>query len=204
MLPIETQLLQAGLATIGFCTGLSRHGPEWRHDAVLLEDLTDAEADVLGALMQRVRAAPGQVMIREGDVGDWMLLILSGTVDITKHVALHEDAHATTTSPNTPPSPGLQISPTSQTSSASQTSRLAVVRQGAAIGEMSMFDAAPRYASCTAIEQVEAGLLTRATIARLIQAHPNVAAKLLVKLTQLLAQRLRNTSNQLVKLLEKK
>ena len=66
-----------------------------------------------------------------------------------------------------------------------------------------MFDASPRYATCTAIEQVEAGLLTRATIARLIQAHPNVAAKLLVKLTQLLAQRLRNTSNQLVKLLEK-
>jgi CRP/FNR family transcriptional regulator, cyclic AMP receptor protein len=173
-LPIETQLQQAGLEVVGFCNGLSRQAPKWRHDAVLLEDLTDAEADALGALMLLVRAQPGQVMIREGDVGDWMLLILNGTVDVTKK------------------------------SEQDEPSRLAVVKQGAAVGEMSMLDAAPRYASCTALEEVQAGVLTRATIARLIEDHPKVAAKLLVKLTQLLAQRLRNTSNQLVKLIQKK
>jgi dihydrodipicolinate reductase len=37
----------------------------------------------------------------------------------------------------------------------------------------------------------------------LISSNPAVGAKLLVKLTQLLAQRLRNTSNQLVKALRK-
>ena len=37
----------------------ARHVPKWRHDAVLLEDLTDAEADALGALMPLVRAQPG-------------------------------------------------------------------------------------------------------------------------------------------------
>ena len=171
---IEAQLQQAGLAMVGYCNGLSRHGPQWRHDAVLLEDLSDAEADALGALMPLVRAQPGQVLIREGDVGDWMLLILSGTVDVTKK------------------------------SEQDETSRLAVIKQGAAVGEMSMLDAAPRYASCTAIEEVQAGVLTRATIAHLIQEHPKVGAKLLVKLTQLLAQRLRNTSNQLVKLIQQK
>lgn len=178
MLSIETQLQQAGLEAIGYCTGLSRRGPQWRHDAVLLEDLTDAEADALGAFMPLVRAASGQVMIREGELGDWMLLILSGTVDITKKSDQHEVSH--------------------------EVSRLAVVKDGAAIGEMSMFDAAPRYATCTAIQEVQAGLLTRATIAKLIQEHPKVAAKLLVKLTQLLAQRLRNTSNQLVRKLQTK
>ena len=66
---------------------------------------------------------------------------------------------------------------------------------------MSMLDSAPRNASCTALEEVQAGVLTRSTIAHLIHEHPAVGAKLLVKLTQLLAQRLRNTSNQLVKLL---
>ena len=174
MLPIETQLQHAGLELLGRCNGLSRHAPKWRHDAVLLEDLTDAEADALGALMPLVRAQPGQVMIREGDVGDWMLLILSGTVDVTKN------------------------------SEHGETSRLAVIQQGAAVGEMSMLDAAPRYATCTAIEEVQAGVLTRQTIGHLIQEHPAVGAKLLVKLTQLLAQRLRNTSNQLVRLLQEK
>ena len=173
-LPIETQLQQAGLEVKGYCNGLSRHAPQWRHDAVLLEDLSDTEADALGALMPLVRAQPGQVMIREGDLGDWMLLILSGTVDVTK------------------------------TSEQDGISRLAVIKQGAALGEMSMLDSAPRYASCTAIEEVQAGVLTRATIAHLIQEHPKVGAKLLVKLTQLLAQRLRNTSNQLVRVLQQK
>ena len=39
----------------------------------------------------------------------------------------------------------------------------------------------------------------RAAVARLIKARPDIGAKLLVKLTQRLAQRLRNTSGQLVK-----
>ena len=44
-------------------------------------------------------------------------------------------------------------------------------------------------------------MLDRAAVARLIKARPDIGAKLLVKLTQLLSQRLRNTSAKLVKLL---
>ena len=77
-----------------------------------------------------------------------------------------------------------------------------MIRRGAAIGEMSMLDGEPRNATCVAIEVVEAGVLTRGSIGALIEEHPAVGAKLMVKLTQLLAQRLRNTSNQLVKVLE--
>ena len=165
------RLERAGLQVDGLCTGLSGHVAGWRQTSALLEDLTVEEADALGALMPRLRARAGQVLIREGEVGDWMLLLMSGTVDVVK------------TADN-----GTQ-------------SRLAVIREGTAVGEMSMLDAAPRYATCIAIEDVQAGILTRAVIARLIQDHPAISSKLLVKLTQLLAQRLRNTSNQLVKLL---
>lgn len=169
---IEQYLQSVGLELLGTCTGLSLYTPGWRHGTALLEDLAPHEMDALGALMPRVRAQPGQILIHEGDVGDWMLLLLDGTVDVTKK------------------------------SGASGTARLAVIKQGAAVGEMSMFDAAPRYASCLAIETVEAGVLTRATIAQLIADHPAVGAKLLVKLTQILAQRLRNTSNQLARSLQ--
>ena len=170
---LQAQFARAGLAMDGVCTGLSGYSAQWRQTAALLEDLSTDEADSLGALMPLVRARAGQALIKEGDVGDWMLLLLSGTVDVIK------------------------------TSGAGVVSRLAVIKQGAAVGEMSMLDAAPRYATCLAIEDVQAGVLTRAVIARLIQDHPAIGAKLLVKLTQLLAQRLRNTSNQLVKLLQK-
>ena len=170
---LQAQFERAGLMLDGTCVGLSRYGLQWRQTAALLEDLTVEEADTLGALMPLLRARAGQALITEGEVGDWMLLLLGGTVDVTKR------------------------------SESGEVSRLAVIKQGAAVGEMSMLDAAPRYATCTALEDVQAGVLPRAVIARLIQDHPAIGAKLLVKLTQLLAQRLRNTSTQLVKLLQK-
>ncbi len=169
---LETSLAQAGLVVSGVCDDLPSRAAQWAHTAALIEDLTPLEAATLGALMPKVRAPAGQALIREGDVGDWMLLLLSGTVDVCKA----DDQGAP--------------------------SRLAVIKFGAAVGEMSMLDGSPRYATCTAIDDVEAGVLTRAAIAGLIREHPAIGAKLLVKLTQLLAQRLRNTSNQVVKLVQ--
>ena len=170
---LRERFAQAGLRLEGHCEGLSRYMLQWRHAAALIEDLTVEEADTLGTLMPRLHARAGQTLIREGEVGDWMLLVLSGTVDVYK------------------------------TSESGGMSRLAVIMQGTAVGEMSMLDAAPRNATCVAIEDVQAGVLTRTMIAHLIQDHPVIGAKLLVKLTQLLAQRLRNTSSRLVKLLQK-
>jgi CRP-like cAMP-binding protein len=177
-LPTQNQLQlrahfeRAGLEVQGVCENLSSLGEHWRQTAALLEDLTPEEADILGGMMPTLRARAGQTMIEQGEVGDWMLLVLEGTVDVVKRAEN-----------------GI-------------VSRLAVVKEGASIGEMSMLDSAPRYASCIAIEEVSAGILTRAVITHLIQAHPAIGAKILVKLTQLLAQRLRNTSNRLVKVLQ--
>lgn len=151
----------SGCAAIAQDAELLRSSP-------LLEDFHEAEAAILGRYMERVLAAPGQQLITEGQINDWMLL-LAGTVDVTKR---RPDGSAT---------------------------RLAVVGPGAVLGEMSMLDGEARYATCTAIEAVAAAVLRREAMGRLIADHPAVGAKLLVKITQLLAQRLRNTSNQLVR-----
>jgi CRP-like cAMP-binding protein len=169
---IAEQLEAAGLEVAGTCAGIASRGPQLLHHATLLEDFASDEVEALGGAMLRLRARAGQRLIAEGEIGEWMLLLLAGTVDVTK------------------------MTP------AGQPSRLAVIRPGAAIGEMSMLDGEPRYASCVALDDVEAGILTREAIARLIKDHPAAGAKLLVKLTQLLAQRLRNTSNQLVRRVE--
>lgn len=171
--PIERRLLDAGLELVGSCANLLDRGPQLLRNAALLEDFRPEEVSALGAAMLLIRAQPGQTLIAEGETGDWMLLLLSGTVDVTRR------------------SPGGEVS------------RLAVIRQGAAIGEMSMLDGELRAATCVALEAVEAGVITRGAIGQLIREQPAVGAKLLVKLTQLLAQRLRNTSNQLVKALQK-
>ncbi len=169
---VQEQLRAAGLELAGDCAALGQAGAFGVQNALLLEDFSAEEAGALGAVMPLLRAAPGQVLIREGDNGNWMLLVLSGTVDVTKRRP-HGGA-----------------------------SRLAVVKGGTTLGEMSMFDGEPRNATCTAIDQVQAGLLEREAISTLIREQPAVGAKLLVKLIQLVAQRLRNTNNQLLKLLQ--
>lgn len=177
---LETQLQAAGLQLLGRCEQLSRW-PGLLQQSPLLQDFTLAEADTLGAQMLHVRAQAGQVLIAEGDASDWLMLLLRGTVDVGKR----------------------KVSGEGEGEAGTDNTRLAVVREGAVLGEMSMIDGEPRYASCWALSEVEAAVLSRAAVGQLIVSHPAIGAKLLVKLTQLLAQRLRNTSNQLVKALQK-
>ena len=179
---LEERLRQAGLEALGSCQKMSGRGPALLQHSALLEDFTLKELDTLGDAMLLIRAQPGQVLIAEGDAGDWMLLLLSGTVDVTKTTLADEDDPDAT----------------------DKKSRLGVTTEGAVLGEMSMFDRDVRYATCTAIDTVEAAVLGRAAIGQLIRQHPGVGAKLMVKITQLLAQRLRNTNNRLVRLLQKK
>ncbi|HZY17007.1 MAG TPA: cyclic nucleotide-binding domain-containing protein [Ramlibacter sp.] len=177
--PVEERLRAAGLEIVGCCEQLSARR-DLMDGSPLLQDFSPAEADVLGQAMLRVRARAGQTLMAEDDPSDWMLLLLSGTVDVGKRKVGSEVQR---------PGPG-------------EAARVAVVKTGAVLGEMSMLDGEPRYASVWALSDLEAAVLTRQAVARLITEHPAVGAKLLVKITQLLAQRLRNTSNQLLKRLQ--
>ena len=199
--PLESQLASSGLDIYGCCERLTRLGDDFLQTAALLQDMTPAEVDILGSAMLLVRAQPGQVMIREGESGEWMMLILKGTVDVIRSLATPAERGDAE-----PPEPGAAdaAAPVHADKEPANFSRVAVLKRGSTLGEMSMLDSEPRYASCTAIEEVEAGVLGRRAIALLIRDHPAVGAKLLVKITQLMAQRLRNTSNQLVKLLRER
>lgn len=176
---LEQQMRDAGLEVLGPCERLSQWAGVTGHGS-LLEDFLPPEVDVVGSLMLHVRAQPGQMLIVEDQVNDWMMLLLRGTVDV-----------------------GKRIGPEAEPEVRGDNTRLAVLRTGSVLGEMSMFDGEPRYASCWALSEVEAAVLDRPAVARLIDARPDIGAKLLVRLTQLLAQRLRNTSSQLVKVLRR-
>lgn len=61
----------------------------------LFAELSDAEADELWASAEQLTAAPGEVVIREGDAGASLLIILSGALEITKWDGNHEITLAT-------------------------------------------------------------------------------------------------------------
>jgi CRP-like cAMP-binding protein len=123
--------------------------------------------------MQVYRAEPGNMIIREGDVDDYMLLIVQGKIDIVK-----TDKHGVL-QPMTSAGPGMTI------------------------GEMSMIDGEPRFATCIAVEPCVFAVLSRDSMVRIILEEPSLGAKLLIKLVTLLSQRLRQTSSTLLHYMER-
>ena len=143
----------AGLEVLGCCERLSQC-PGLMEHSPLLQDFTREEVDVLGAMMLHVRARPGQMLIVEGAADDWLMLLLKGTVDVGKR--LEHEGEREERGDNT---------------------RLAVLRTGAVLGEMSMFDGEPRYASCWALGEVEAAVMDRADVARLGPGHEHAGER---------------------------
>jgi CRP/FNR family transcriptional regulator, cyclic AMP receptor protein len=122
--------------------------------------------------MEIYRAQPGEVIIGEGDAGDFMLLIIEGDVDILKKGAGGEQQHMTTVGP------------------------------GMTLGEMSMIDGEPRFATCLATRPTVFAVLSRDNMAKIILDHPSLGSKILVKLVTMLSLRLRQTSARLLHYLE--
>jgi CRP-like cAMP-binding protein len=135
-------------------------------------EFTRADIDLLASYMHIYRAKPQQTIIKEGDIGDYMLMIIDGEVDIYKTNMLGGQQYMTS------------------------------VKPGTTLGEMSMIDGAPRFATCIALRTTTFGALTRDNKGRIIHERPGLGAKILIKLVTLLSQRLRQTSAQLLHFLK--
>lgn len=150
--------------------------PDWVAEAArllrgghALAELDQADALAVVALMEWVRCAEGQTLVREGDEASkgFMLLILDGEVTVD----------------NVVPSRTVPVV-------------LSVLGPGHLIGELSLLDDGPRTATCTATLPVTGATLTRDALQRLMADQPAVAAKLLAGVSQRMAARLRDASRQ--------
>jgi CRP/FNR family cyclic AMP-dependent transcriptional regulator len=138
----------------------------------LLENFSVAEVRLLAHFMDVYQAPAGTEIIHEGEGGDFMLMLIEGKVEVLKR-----DRWKT---------PQL----------------IAVVDAGKTLGEMSMIDGEPRFATCVAAEPTVLAVLDRENLARIIVEQPMLGAKILMELVLMLSQRLRATSNRLMGLLD--
>lgn len=136
-------------------------------------DFERPDIELLSDYMAIYSAQPGQAIIREGDEGDFMLLVMSGAVDIFKNNAHGERQLMTSVGP------------------------------GMTLGEMSMIDGEPRFATCIATDTTVFAVLTRDAMANIILEKPSLGAKILIKLVTMLSQRLRQTSARLLQTMER-
>ena len=162
----------AHLESLGDATKFAEQMHALIPKCALLENFSHAEVRLLTHFMIVFRAEPGVEIIREGDGGDFMLMLIEGKVEVRKRDRW-----------NTP-----QL--------------IAVVDAGKVLGEMSMIDGQARFATCVAIEPVLVAMLDRESLARIIVEQPMLGAKVLMELVLMLSQRLRATSQRLLDVLD--
>ncbi len=168
---IPTQGALAGLEYLGDGAAISDGFFDQAVTSQFFSGFDCEEINTVAGFFHVMRATPGLPVIHEGGSGDYMLLVLSGRVDVLKQA---EDG----------------------------SSRLmASVGPGMTLGEMSMIDGEPRFATCMAIEPTTIAVLTRDDMLRIIDEAPRLGAQILINLVTLLSQRLRRTSAKLVDLL---
>jgi CRP/FNR family transcriptional regulator, cyclic AMP receptor protein len=136
----------------------------------LFEDLDEGEIEILARYMSCYHAPSGTEIIREGLPGDFMILIIEGTVEIAKL-----------------DSEGLPAT-------------IGTAGPGKTLGEMSLIDGEPRFASCLAIVDTLFAVLDRGGLTRIIAEESSIGVKLMMELLMLLNQRLRYVSSAYVKL----
>ncbi len=132
-----------------------------------------SQIEALSAYIQLYRAAPGIVLFHEGDQGNFMCIVLRGRLDILKEDMQHEDK------------------------------TVATVHAGRSLGEMAMVDNEPRSATAVVSETAVLAVLTQQNFVEITRDKPALAVKLLLKIAQLISQRLRHTSGILIDYLDK-
>jgi CRP/FNR family cyclic AMP-dependent transcriptional regulator len=139
----------------------------------LFENFNLAEIRLMSQFMQVYRAEFGVEVIREGEPGDFMMLLLEGGIEVLKRDRWN--------------APRL----------------IAVLEPGTTVGEMSMIDGEPRFATCVAADRCVLAVLSRESLARIILEQPILGAKILMELVLMLSQRLRQTSQKLVSYMDR-
>jgi CRP/FNR family transcriptional regulator, cyclic AMP receptor protein len=144
----------------------------------LFQDLSDQEIkEVLQLVVPRTFPA-GSVIIREGEAGDSMFIMVSGEVEITKRLGVVLDEET--------PNERIII-------------RLKA-EEGVCFGEMSLLENEPRSATVTALTECRLMEMGREVFMKIIRQNSDMGCKILLRLAQSLSKYLRKTNQDMVKL----
>jgi CRP-like cAMP-binding protein len=141
----------------------------------------DLEGDDLRSLVDLAASrhmAAGEVIIREGESGDSMFIMCEGEVEITKRLTLALDEEV--------PKERVMI-------------RLKA-EDGVSFGEMALLENESRSATVTAVTDCHVLEMSRQDFLEFLEQRPMTGCKILLRLAQLLSQRLRKSDQNVVKL----
>ena len=137
----------------------------------IFSDLHPDELSHLSDYLHGYRATAGTRLYKEGERNSFLCLLVEGRLEVHKEVE-----------------PGVE-------------KKLAEIRPGRVIGEMSVIDGFTNSATVLVAEPSILVMMTRQNLERLTIESPALGVKLLWKLANGLSQRLRQTSGRLVNFL---
>ena len=132
------------------------------------DSLSAKEIETLARYLHICSAEAGAIVVKEGRREAYLCLIVKGQVSIIKE--------------------GTGNAP----------KRIGSAGAGRIVGEMSLVDGEPRSASVVADEPTTLVILTAEGFSRVSSEVPRLAVKILLKISKLISQRLRQTSGALV------
>jgi CRP-like cAMP-binding protein len=137
------------------------------HNIALLSGLTGDELIWLNSQMPTCTAQAGECLIRAGEAGDSLLLLLEGSVE----VRLSSESNGKGT-------------------------RLDVFEAGMSFGEMGLLDRAPRSADVVALEPVKFRVIDRALFDRIGLEKPDMKIRMLEQMASQLSASLRKANTE--------
>lgn len=134
----------------------------------MFEDFKRDETTLLAGYLVGQRVDQGAVIFREGERTAHMCLLLEGRLEVLK---------------------GAQ---------GGQAKKITDVTPGKLIGEMSVIDGQPYSATVVASVPSVLVLLSRENLLRICEERPRIGNRLLIKIANMLSQRLRQTTGKLI------
>jgi len=146
----------------------------------MLADFSDAEVEALGRIAREVKVPAGQVIMREGEVGDSMYLFGEGQVMVTKNLTLKTGKQGF--------------------SQAEKSMVRLDARYVSFFGDMAMFENDVRSATLTASTDCLLYEIKRDDFERLTLQNSALGYKLVRKIAEVLCHRVRQGNQDILKL----
>ena len=161
---IATQQLEP----LGSASGYAEEIRPILSSLALFEGFSESECASIFDYMACYGAASNTTILQEGDVGDFLIMVLTGRMDVLKADATGESKV------------------------------VAHILPGGILGEMSLIDGQHRFATCLTREPTDFAVLSRQALNEILVDNPRLGNKLLLILLQLMAQRLREATTRML------
>jgi CRP/FNR family transcriptional regulator, cyclic AMP receptor protein len=130
--------------------------------------LSPEQMDQIMAYFETLELNAGEVLFEEGDKGDYVCFIISGSLEVVK-----------------------------MTTWQNFTTVIATLYEGSCIGEMSLIDHSPRSATIRADEDTKLAILTQRAFDVMVGSEPELGVNILKGVAQTLSDNLRSTTDKL-------